>query len=63
MAQIKVTVIMEEEQVKELFEERDIKFTKKKMKELQTMLDEDSSEVDEAFSDIVDNMIADNYDN
>jgi actin-like ATPase involved in cell morphogenesis len=50
---IKITVVfeMEEEQIKELFEGNEIKFSKKKMKELQEDLEYTSESVQEALEE------------
>ena len=60
---IKITVVfeMEEEQIKELFESNEIKFSKKKLKELQEDLDDTTPDVqetlEETFKEIVEERI------
>jgi hypothetical protein len=58
---IKVTIELDEEQLRELFEEREIKFSKKKVKEIQEQLNEDFSELEERLGELVDEIIVDNY--
>ena len=60
---IKITVVfeMEEEEIKDLFEGNEIKFSKKKLKELQEDLDDTAPDVQEAleetFQEIVEEKI------
>ena len=61
MIKVTVTFEMDEEQLRDLFESNDIKFTKKKAKDLQEELDftEDSvqEQLEEQFEEIVDELI------
>jgi hypothetical protein len=66
MLKIKLTFEMDDDQLRDLFEDREIKFTKKKVKELQDEMNHsiDSIQVDmeERFMEIVEEWIDNAFD-
>jgi tetrahydromethanopterin S-methyltransferase subunit G len=58
---IKIEVIISEEEIKQLFEDREIKYKKKYFDEIEEHVSYDYSELEEALGEMVDNFIADNY--
>jgi hypothetical protein len=64
MLKFKVTFELEEEQLRDLFEANDIKFTKKKAKEIQKAIDENFDYIvvlEEAFSEMIDEIITQEF--
>lgn len=60
--EIKIELVIDEDQLKEIFENREIKYKKKYFAEIKEMLESDTSTLDEALEEEIDNIIADNYD-
>jgi hypothetical protein len=60
--EIKIELVIDEDQLKEIFESREIKYKKKYFAEIKEMLESDTSTLDEALEEEIDNIIADNYD-
>lgn len=62
---IKVEVFLEEEQVRELFENAEVKFSKKKLKELVSNVDSADMEIkerlEETLAEIIEEMISDEW--
>jgi hypothetical protein len=62
---IKIEVFLEQEQIEELFENAEVKFSKKKLKELKDNIanaDMDIKErLEEAFAEIIEEMISDEW--
>ncbi len=65
MLKLTMTFELDEEQLRDIFEANDLKFTKKKMKELQVEMEESVSEVqtdmEERFEEIVDEWIMNQF--
>lgn len=61
MIKVTLTFEMDEEQLRELFESNEVKFSKKKAKELQENLDYTQEDIqvqlEESFEEIIDEMI------
>jgi transposase len=65
MVKLTFTVELDEEQLRDLFEERGIKFSKKKVKDLQEELNDTADDIqsvfEENFEEIVDEAIEDMF--
>jgi hypothetical protein len=65
MSAIKVEVHLEQEQIKELFENAEVKFSKKKLAELKSNVDHADLEIkerlEELLAEIIEEMIADEW--
>jgi hypothetical protein len=62
---IKVEVFIEEEQIREIFEDVEIKFSKKKLKELKELIDyadiDIKERLEETLREIIEEMIGDEW--
>jgi hypothetical protein len=65
MSAIKVEVFLEKEQIKELFENAEVKFSLKKLKELTSNVDHADMEIkerlEELLAEIIEEMITDEW--
>lgn len=59
--EIKIEVMLDEEQVRDLFEGRGVKFSKKKFDVIKEMVEDDFSQVEEALGELVDELISQEY--
>ena len=62
---IKLTVILEDEQLQDLFDNNEVKFSKAKLKRLKEIVDEVETDIqerlEETFSEFIDELIQDEY--
>lgn len=62
---VKVEVYLEQEQIKELFENAEVKFSKKKLSDLKDMIDNADLDIkermEELLAEIIEEMIADEW--
>lgn len=58
---IEITVVISEEEIKQLFEAREIKYKKQYFNEIEEAVCDDYSVVEGALGELVDEIIADNY--
>lgn len=62
MAEIKIELYVDEEVIKELFEEMDIKYSKKKFNVIKEQVEEaDHSAIEEALDELVREIIGEEY--
>ena len=62
---IKLTVILEDEHLQDLFDNNEVKFSKAKLKRLKEIVDEVETDIqerlEETFSEFIDELIQDEY--
>jgi hypothetical protein len=62
---IKLTVILEDEQLQDLFDNNEVKFSKAKLKRLKEIVDEVETDIqerlEETFSEFIDELIQEEY--
>jgi hypothetical protein len=58
---IKIELVVDEEQLKEIFEDLEIKFSKKRMKELQEIINDDFSSVEEGLGELIQEIIQEEW--
>lgn len=59
--QLSIKVYIDEEQAREIFEANDLKFTKKRFKEVIEMIEQDTSALDDVLQEIFDEIIVQEY--
>jgi hypothetical protein len=59
--EIKIELVIDEEQLMEIFENMEVKYKKKYLKEIQEMIEQDTSPFDEIMEEIIQEIIGDNY--
>lgn len=59
--QLSIKVYIDEEQAREIFEANDLKFTKKRFKEVIEMIEQDTSALDDVLQELFDEIIVQEY--